>query len=170
MKARRSVNEHRHSVDLDVRPFRVSTEFRAPKYTVTPLISPPAPRPKWLGPCERTGFHGLLALRFGLAPTCDGSLYTRQDVGVGRQQDWQHGQLLRRRALSSPTSARSVTVIHRRDEFRRRTYPAGAPALEGPSVKVLWDHVIEEIVGECRQGTAAPSVTGLRMRNVQDPA
>ena len=31
---------------------------------------------------------------------------------------------------------------------------------------MLWDHVVEEIVGDRRDGPTPPSVTGLRLRNI----
>src|SRR5690606_25290834 len=35
------------------------------------------------------------------------------------------------------------------------------------NVKVIWDHEVDEILGEVRKAPLPPSVTGLRLRNVQ---
>src|SRR5690606_25493605 len=62
--------------------------------------------------------------------------------------------------------ARSVTVIHRRGEFRAERI-LQERLFRKDNIKVLWDHVVEEILGEERNGPTPPSVNGLRLRNVR---
>jgi thioredoxin reductase (NADPH) len=52
-----------------------------------------------------------------------------------------------------------VTIVHRRDEFRASPIMARR-ALEHPKIAVIWDSVVEEILGE-------GSVTGVRVRNLK---
>jgi thioredoxin reductase (NADPH) len=55
-----------------------------------------------------------------------------------------------------------VTVIHRRDALRAEKVMQER-LFAHPKIEVLWDHVVEEIVG----AEAPPSVTGVRARHVR---
>ena len=55
--------------------------------------------------------------------------------------------------------ASRVTIIHRRDEFRASAIMAKR-ALEHPKIAVIWDTVVEEMLGE-------DELTGVRIRNVE---
>ena len=144
-------------VDLAVRPFRVSTDSGA-VYTCDALIVATGAQAKWLGiPSEQT-FMG-----FGVSAcaTCDGFFYRGRDVAVVGG-----GNSAVEEALYLSNIARSVTVIHRRDEFRaERILRERLMAKE--NVRVLWDHAVDEIVGEVRKAPLPPSVTGLKLRNVR---
>ncbi len=61
-------------------------------------------------------------------------------------------------ALFLTKFASRVTIVHRRDEFRASAIMAKR-ALEHPKIDVLWNTVVEEILGE-------DEVTGVRVRNV----
>jgi thioredoxin reductase (NADPH) len=63
-------------------------------------------------------------------------------------------------ALFLTRFARTVTIIHRRDEFRASKIMAER-ALSHQKIKVRWDTVVEEIIG------AGGSVTGVSVRNVR---
>ena len=61
--------------------------------------------------------------------------------------------------------AKRVTVVHRRDSFRAERIMQER-LFKNPKIEVVWDHAIEEIVGN-----AAPkSVTGVRLKNVKTGA
>lgn len=145
------------NVDLDVRPFRVSTDSGA-QYTCDALIVATGAQAKWLGiPSEET-FMG-----FGVSAcaTCDGFFYRGKDVVVVGG-----GNTAVEEALYLSNLAKSVTVVHRRDEFRAERI-LQERLLRKDNVKVLWDHVVDEIVGEVRKAPLPPSVTGLKLKNIR---
>jgi thioredoxin reductase (NADPH) len=96
--------------------------------------------------------------------TCDGFFYRGKDVVVVGG-----GNTAVEEALYLSNLARSVTVIHRRDEFRAERI-LQERLFQKENVKVLWDHVIDEIVGEAGKPPLPPSVTGLKLRNVKTGA
>ncbi|MGP2493378.1 thioredoxin-disulfide reductase [Mesorhizobium sp. PUT5] len=143
-------------VDLDVRPF-VARGDSGRVYTADALIVATGAQAKWLGiPSERT-FMG-----FGVSAcaTCDGFFYRGRDVAVVGG-----GNTAVEEALYLANLARSVTVIHRRSEFRaERILRERLAALE--NVRVVWDSVVDEISGRPGKAPLPPSVEGLKLRNV----
>jgi thioredoxin reductase (NADPH) len=154
------VNDIVTSVDLDVRPFRISTDSGT-EYTCDALIIATGAQAKWLGLPSEQDFMG-----FGVSAcaTCDGFFYRGKDVVVVGG-----GNTAVEEALYLSNLARSVTVIHRRDEFRAERI-LQERLFQKENVKVLWDHVIDEIVGEAGKPPLPPSVTGLKLRNVKTGA
>ena len=143
-------------VNLDVRPFVISTDSGA-TYTCDALIIATGAQAKWLGlPSEQT-FMG-----FGVSAcaTCDGFFYRNKDVVVVGG-----GNTAVEEALYLSNIAKSVTVVHRRNEFRAERILRERLA-QRENVKVLWDHEVDEIVGEAGKAPMPPSVNGLRVRNV----
>ena len=144
-------------VNLDVRPFVVSTDSGT-TYTCDALIIATGAQAKWLGlPSEQT-FMG-----FGVSAcaTCDGFFYRGKNVVVVGG-----GNTAVEEALYLANIAKSVTVVHRRNEFRAERILRERLAMK-ENVKVIWDHEVDEILGDVRKAPLPPSVTGLRLRNVQ---
>ncbi|CAM5447150.1 thioredoxin reductase (NADPH) [Aquamicrobium terrae] len=143
-------------VDLDVRPF-VARGDSGTVYTADALIVATGAQAKWLGiPSEQT-FMG-----FGVSAcaTCDGFFYRGKDVAVVGG-----GNTAVEEALYLANLARSVTVIHRRSEFRaERILRERLAAKE--NVRVVWDSVVDEISGRPGKAPLPPSVEGLKLRNV----
>ncbi|GAB3346687.1 thioredoxin-disulfide reductase [Micromonospora halotolerans] len=86
--------------------------------------------------------------------TCDGFFFRNQHIVVvgGGDSAMEEASFLTR-------FAESVTIIHRRDSFRASKIMA-ARALGNEKIKVEWNSVIEEILGEDGK------VSGVRLRNV----
>ena len=154
------VNDIFTSVDMDARPIRVSTDSGT-EYTCDALIIATGAQAKWLGLPSEQDFMG-----FGVSAcaTCDGFFYRGKDVVVVGG-----GNTAVEEALYLSNLARSVTVVHRRDEFRAERI-LQERLFQKENVKILWDHVVEEIVGEAGKAPLPPSVTGLKIRNVKTGA
>ena len=136
-------------VDLSERPFGVwagDQEWRAKT-----LILATGASARWLGvPGEDT----LRGRGVSACATCDGFFFRdRALVVVGG------GDTAMEEATFLTKFASSVTIVHRRDEFRASKIMQDR-AMANPKISVIWDSVVEEIVGE-------GAVTGVRLRNVQ---
>ncbi len=125
------------AIDLSQRPFHVETYNTT--YLADSLIITTGATPRHLnipGEKELTG-RGV-----SYCATCDGWFFKEKDVVVvgGGDSALEEGLFLTR-------YAKSVTVVHRRDEFR-----AGAVlqkrAAENPKMKFIYNTVVTEIVGK----------------------
>ena len=150
------VRDHIESVDLGTAPFTL--HGRAADYACEALVIATGATAKYLGLSSETAFLGR---GVSACATCDGFFYRgREVVVVGG------GNTAVEEALYLSNLARKVTVIHRRDEFRAERI-LQERLFRKDNIKVLWDHVVEEITGEARNGPMPPSVTGLKLRNMR---
>jgi thioredoxin reductase (NADPH) len=136
-------------VDLSERPFGVwagDQEWRAKT-----LILSTGASARWLGvPGEDT----LRGRGVSACATCDGFFFRDRDlVVVGG------GDTAMEEATFLTKFASSVTIVHRRDEFRASKIMRER-AMSNPKISVVWDSVVEEILGD-------GAVTGVRLRNVK---
>ena len=126
-----------NQVDLSQRPFRITTD--GSEFTADSLIIATGASPVRLNvPGE-----GLLVGRgVSYCATCDGAFFKDQRVVVvgGGDSALEEGLFLTR-------FASSVTIIHRRDNFR-----AGAllqnRARQNPRINFIRNHVVTEVVGK----------------------
>ncbi|MER2535080.1 MAG: thioredoxin-disulfide reductase [Rhizobiaceae bacterium] len=147
-------------VDLGRRPFSLKGDSGT-VYTCDALIIATGAQAKWLGVPGEQIYQG-----FGVSAcaTCDGFFYRNKDVAVIGG-----GNSAVEEALYLSNIARSVTVIHRRDEFRsERILRERLMARE--NVKVIWNTVVEEITGVPGKIPMPASATGLVLKNVQTGA
>jgi thioredoxin reductase (NADPH) len=147
-------------VDLDVRPFRLKGDSGA-EYSCDALIVATGAQAKWLGIAGEQHFQG-----FGVSAcaTCDGFFYRGRDVVVVGG-----GNTAVEEALYLSNLAKSVTVVHRRGEFRAERI-LQERLFRKDNVKVVWDTVVEEINGIPAKLPKPASVTAVTLRNVRTGA
>jgi len=141
-------------VDFSKRPFTCKAESGDIFIADTVIIATGA-QARWLGIPSEKKFQG-----FGVSgcATCDGFFFKGKEICVVGG-----GNTALEEALYLTHHASKVTLIHRRDQFRGEKIMQER-ALNHPKITVVWDSVVEEIVGD-EQPTL--SVTGVRVRNVK---
>ena len=139
--------------DLSARPFTLKGDSGT-EYTCDALIIATGAQAKWLGLPSEDKFQG-----FGVSAcaTCDGFFYRGKEVIVVGG-----GNTAVEEALFLTNFASKVTVVHRRDEFRAERVMQDR-LFKNPKVEVVWDSVIEEIVGD----ENPLGVTGAKVKNVK---
>ncbi len=138
-------------VDLSTHPFRVTAGNKS--YTSDALIIATGASARYIGLESETRFKnkGVSA-----CATCDGFFYKGQKVAVVGG-----GDTALEEASYLTNFCEKVYLIHRRDEFR------GSKAmqdrvLQNPKIEVVWDSVVEEVIGDDAKG-----MTDLSVKNVK---
>jgi thioredoxin reductase (NADPH) len=141
------------AADLSSRPFRIACDSGQVWLAETLIIATGA-QAKWLGLESERVFQG-----FGVSAcaTCDGFFYRGKDVVVVGG-----GNTAVEEALFLTNFASSVTVVHRRDEFRAERI-LQERLFAHPKIKVIWDHAVDEVLGS----TDPMGVTGVRLSHVR---
>jgi thioredoxin reductase (NADPH) len=149
------VNDLVTEVEMNGRPFTVRTDSGA-VWTADTIIIATGAKAKWLGIESEQHFQG-----FGVSAcaTCDGFFYRNKDVIVVGG-----GNSAVEEALYLSNIAKSVTVVHRRDEFRSEKI-LRERLFQRENVKVLWNTEIHEITGKPAKPPLPPSVEGVKLRN-----
>ncbi len=141
-----------HTADLLSTPKRLIGDNG--EYTCDALIIATGASARYLGlPSEQTyAGKGVSA-----CATCDGFFYKGQDVAVIGG-----GNTAVEEALYLSNIARNVTVVHRRDKFRAEAILVDklmSKAREPGNIRVLWNHTLDEVLGD------ASGVTGARLKH-----
>ena len=141
------------AADLSVRPFRFTTDSGDVFLADAAIIATGADA-RWLGLPSETRLRGA---GVSACATCDGFFFRGKDVAVIGG-----GNTAVEEALYLTHHARRVTLIHRRDALRAEKI-LQARLFANPKINVVWNSVLEEILGE---GTPE-TVTGVQLRDVR---
>jgi thioredoxin reductase (NADPH) len=143
-------------VDLGSQPFTCVAES-GDVYVTEALILATGAKARWLGLPSETRFRG-----FGVSAcaTCDGFFFRGRPVAVIGG-----GNTAVEEALYLSKLASSVTLVHRRDQLRAEKVLQDR-LFANDKVKVAWDNVLDEVLGEDQP----PGVTGIRTRHVTSGA
>jgi thioredoxin reductase (NADPH) len=144
------------SIDLSKRPFQAVGDS-GDTYSGDTVVICTGATARWLGIESEKKFSG-----FGVSAcaTCDGFFFRGKEVAVIGG-----GNSAVEEAIYLAGIASKVTLIHRRDSFRAEKI-AQDRLFANPKVAVVWDSVIDEILGTQNP----PGVTGLRLKNVKTGA
>lgn len=148
------INDHIHTADLSVRPFRLDGDYGS--YTCDALIIATGATAKYLGLPSEEAFKGR---GVSACATCDGFFYRGKDVAVIGG-----GNTAVEEALYLSNLASKVTLVHRRDALRAEKILQDRlfeRAREGKA-DIQWDHVLDEVLGD------ESGVTGIRIRSTVD--
>ncbi|MEM8684636.1 MAG: thioredoxin-disulfide reductase [Pseudomonadota bacterium] len=148
------INDHVHTADLSVRPFRLEGDYGV--YTCDALIISTGATAMYLGLDSEEAFKGR---GVSACATCDGFFYRNQHVAVVGG-----GNTAVEEALYLANIAEKVTLVHRRDALRAEKILQDRlfeKAEEG-KIDLAWDHVVDEVLGD------DAGVNGLRIKNVKD--
>lgn len=145
--------DHINKADLSQRPFRLEGDSGV--YTCDALIVATGASARYLGLPSEEAYKGK---GVSACATCDGFFYKQQDVVVIGG-----GNTAVEEALYLSNIANSVTLVHRRDEFRAEKILQQKlfDKVNNGNIKLVLDNTLEEVLGD-DQG-----VTGIRVKNVK---
>jgi len=152
----RLLPDHVSKVDLGRRPFRIECDS-GDRYLADSLIVATGAQARWLELPSEQKFKG-----YGVSAcaTCDGFFYRGKEVLVIGG-----GNTAVEEALFLTNFASTVTLVHRRDSFRAEKILQDR-LLKNPKISVIWDSVLEEVVGD----ENPLKVKGVVLRNVKTGA
>jgi thioredoxin reductase (NADPH) len=140
------------SVNFAEYPF-VAVGDSGDTYVADAVVLATGAQARWLGLPSETAFRG-----FGVSAcaTCDGFFFRGKNVAVIGG-----GNTAVEEALYLTNHAQTVTIIHRRDRFRAEKI-LQERLFGNPKIRVIWNSVVEEIVGEQHPSR----VTGLNLKDI----
>ena len=139
-------------VDLSQRPFKLTLENKDTLSCDSLIISTGASA-RWLGMDSEKEYSGR---GVSACATCDGFFFRDQDVAVVGG-----GDTALEEALYLANICKSVTLIHRRDEFRGSKIMQKR-AVDHEKISIFWDTVVDEVLGNSMAG-----MTSLKVKNVK---
>ncbi len=143
------VYDHIHTADLNSKPFRLHGDQAT--YTCDALIITTGASARYLGLDSEEAYKGK---GVSACATCDGFFYRKQKVAVIGG-----GNTALEEALYLANIAEEVIMVHRRDKFRGEKI-LQQRVLEKENIKVHWDHVLDEVLGDDM------GVSGMRISHV----
>jgi thioredoxin reductase (NADPH) len=137
------------SVDFSSHPFKITVGAKA--YETKTVIIATGASAKWLDLTSETRLRGK---GVSACATCDAPFFRDKKVIVVGG-----GDTALEEALFLTSYAREITIVHRRDQFRACKL-LQEKIFANPKIKVTWNSVVEEILGERK-------VEAVRLKNVQ---
>lgn len=149
----RMINDKIVEVDFSKRPFVCSSENHD-VFCAESIIIATGASARWLGIESEEKFRG-----FGVSvcATCDGFFYRGKDVAVIGG-----GNTAVEEALYLTNFARSVTLVHRRDELRAEAALQNK-LKNNPQISIKYNSVVEEILGS----DMPRNVESIRLKDVK---
>ncbi|MEM3227417.1 MAG: thioredoxin-disulfide reductase [Candidatus Micrarchaeaceae archaeon] len=144
----RFVREDVTEVDFSSQPYKVKTASGT--YEAKTVIIATGASAKWLGIPSEAKFIGK---GVSSCATCDAAFFKNKNVIVVGG-----GDTAMEDSIFLTKFATSVTIVHRRDTFRASKIMQER-ALSNPKIKVLFNSIVEEILGDKK-------VSGVKIRNV----
>ncbi|MBM3600092.1 MAG: thioredoxin-disulfide reductase [Alphaproteobacteria bacterium] len=144
-------------VDFTKRPFTARGDS-GDVYAADAVIIATGAQARWLGLPSEERLRG-----FGVSAcaTCDGFFFRGKEIAVVGG-----GNSAVEEALFLTNFATKVTLIHRRDTLRAEKI--GQDRLfKHPKINVVWNSVVEEVLGKESTPGGPPGVTGIRIRNIK---
>jgi thioredoxin reductase (NADPH) len=135
-------------VDLNNYPYTVYVDEK--EYKTYSIIIASGANVRWLG---LENEKRLVGKGVSNCATCDGPFFKNKDVVVVGG-----GDTAMEDALYLSTLAKSVTLIHRKHEFRASKVMQER-VFSNPSIKIIWDSVVEDIMGK-------EKISGLKIKDL----
>ncbi|MGQ0614840.1 MAG: thioredoxin-disulfide reductase [Planctomycetaceae bacterium] len=140
-------------VDFSARPFKVWVGEENELHLAKAVIVTTGAKARYLGLPNETA---LMNKGVSACAICDGSFFRNQDVCVVGG-----GDTAMEESLYLASLCKSVTLIHRRDEFRA-SKAMQKRVLENKKIRVLWSHAVTDVLN-AKQG----KVTGARVKDLK---
>jgi len=144
------ISEDAAQVDLSRRPFRITSQS-GDAYEANALIIATGAKAKLLG---LPGEQRLMGRGVSTCATCDGFFFRERNVIVVGG-----GDTAMEEALYLSKLAKSVTVVHRRDQLRASKI-LQQRAMGNPKISFVWSHTVADIVGDGK-------VSGVKLRDLR---
>lgn len=144
-------------VDFESRPYTAKTDSGV-TYTADTVVICTGAKARWLNIPSEQKFRNM---GVSACATCDGFFFRGKNVAVIGG-----GNSAVEEALFLSNLCEKVTIVHRRDELRAEKIMQQR-VFDNPKIEVLWDNVVEEILGIEQGQGENPGVTGLRTKNVK---
>ena len=144
-------------VNFDAHPLTAKDETGRTYKAKTVIISTGA-KARWLGLESEYKFQGL---GVSACATCDGFFFRGKEVTVIGG-----GNSAVEEALFLTNFCSKVTLIHRRDSLRAEKVMQER-LFANEKIQVIWDSVVEEVLGVAHGEEGTPGMTGIQIRNVK---
>ena len=147
------IEDHIKEIKLNEKPFRAIGDS-GQEYTGDTVIISTGAQARWLNLKSEQEFRG-----FGVSgcATCDGFFFKDKEVAVIGG-----GNAAVEEAMFLTKFASKVKLIHRRDKLRAENL-LQKKLKENPKVEIIWDSVLEEVVGDKNP----KGVTGIKIKNIK---